>query len=96
MFWDSYTIEPITPSCELYERVLTQAFWKSVEVQSLVWRNCEFGDVAHNAFPAASPFSKDGRLVMHGLYLDAAPPKPWDQLLLWLRKQCMGLKPLEG
>jgi hypothetical protein len=82
MFWDSYAVDVITADNELSERFSTPQYWLQAESDGLVWRNLEFGETADFAFPAISPFAEPGRLLMRGLYLSVAPPKPWDRLVL--------------
>ncbi len=86
MFWDSYRLEIVSEDPELRSRMFTREFWANAASDNVVWRNREFGEIAAFAFPALSPFLEPGRLLMRGLYISLASPKPWDHLALWIRR----------
>lgn len=85
MFWDSYQINIVSTDSELRQVMQTADFWKNAENEGLLWRSCEFGELAVNAFPAITPSLKSGRLLMRGLYLSIGEPRFWDRLILWWR-----------
>jgi len=88
MFWDSYNLQVVTDDFALRERMQTLEFWTSSETEGLVWRSCEFGEVADGALSALfSPFPAANRLLMRGLYLGVRAPSPWDRLVMWLVAQ---------
>jgi hypothetical protein len=83
MFWDSYTIEPLTDDpAEREELIHSSDLWLDCE---FVCRSRRFGTVATNPFPAGQPFPEPGRVVMRALYLSIDGPSLWERLLLWLR-----------
>ena len=84
MFWESYSVEVVTQDPTLRQEFETDTFWANAN--GLEYRSRTFGDFARDAFSALSPFPEPGRLSMRGLYLNIGTPKPWDQLLLWLRR----------
>ncbi len=86
MFWVSYRMEIVAEDPELGAQMLTKEFWARSEIEGLVWRNREFGEVAEFAFPALWPFPEPGRLTMRGLYLVIGDPWPWDWIVLWVRQ----------
>lgn len=69
MHWYSYRLEIVAQDLAAREEMLTEEFWRGNGWRGLVWRNRESGEVAEFAFPAASPFTEQGRLMMRGLYL---------------------------
>lgn len=93
MFWDSYRMEIVAEEPELRTEMLTKEFWARAELDGVVWRNQEFGDLAEFAFPALSPFPEPGRLLMRGLYLPIGDPWPWDWIVLWVRRFLRGGRP---
>ncbi len=93
VFWDSYRIEIVADDPELRDKMLSKEFWAVAESEGLTYRNRQFGDGAMFAFPSLSPFSEPGRLMMRGLYLDIGQPRPWDSVVLrlrrWMRRNAM-------
>jgi hypothetical protein len=83
MFWESYRIELLTADPGEKSELLTSPDpWLSGEI---VFRSCEFGELARNAFPAGQVFCDDHRVLMRGLYLGIGKPSVWERLLLWYR-----------
>jgi hypothetical protein len=89
MFWDSYKLEVVAEDPGLRARIVTAEFWDNPLTDGLVYRNRLLGDTASHPFAAASPFPEPGRIMMRGLYIRIAAPKPWDRLALWLRRSPM-------
>ena len=86
MFWDSYQFDITTGNEVLCQRLLTHEIWES-EHSEIAWRSRQFGDVVRSAFPAAGvPFLPSGRILIRGLCLPTPGPRPWDQLVLGVRK----------
>jgi hypothetical protein len=86
MFWESYKIDVVTDDADLRQRIATREFWARAEEEGLVYRNRGFGCVAEGAFPALTPYTEDGRLVMRRLYIAIAAPRPWDEAIIWIRR----------
>jgi hypothetical protein len=86
MFWDSYRMEIVAEDPQLRAQMLTDEFWARAKSEGLVWHNRQFGEVAEFAFPAFAPFPEPGRLMMRGLYLAIGNPRPWDWMVLWVRR----------
>lgn len=84
MFWVSYRVTPLTPDQELRRQLQTDAFWD--DFKDLVWRSREFGIAALYPFPAIHALSEPDRVSMRGLYINIGDPRPWDQVVLWLRR----------
>jgi hypothetical protein len=82
MFWDSYRIEPLTEDPEAAQLLTSPERWLNGE---LVFRSCEFGAIAENAFAAGQPFCDEHRVLIRGLYLGIGRPSVWERLLLWYR-----------
>jgi hypothetical protein len=95
MFWDSYKIDVVTDDSELRDRLATREFWARAEAEGLVYRNRGFGCVAAFAFPALTPYTQDGRLLMRALYINIAAPRPWDEAMIWIRR-CFRRKDVRG
>jgi hypothetical protein len=87
MFWDTYKIEIVTHDLALRERIGSREFWDNAEAEGLLYRNRKFEYVAEIAFPALTPFTQDGRLIMRGLYLRIGAPRVWDKVVLWARRR---------
>ncbi len=96
MFWDSYKIDVQTDDADLRERIASGEFWANAEAEDLVYRNREFGPVATLPFPAVTPYTPDGRLVMRRLYIPIAEPRPWDWVVLWIRRRAWRKEPPPG
>jgi hypothetical protein len=86
MFWVSYRMEITTKDVELSGRMLTKEFWLKAESEGIAWRSRAIGELAPFAFPALSPFPEPGRLMMRALYLPIPGPKPWDHVVLLVRR----------
>ena len=86
MFWDSYKIDVVTDDPDLRERIASREFWANAEAEGLVYRNKGFGCAAAFAFPALTPYTEGGRLLMRGLYINIAGPRLWDQAMIWIRR----------
>lgn len=82
MFWVSYRIEPLTEGPEETQLLTSPEGWLNGE---FVFRSCEFGEIAEDAFPAGGPFCEDHRVVMRGPYIGIGRPSVWERLLLWCR-----------
>lgn len=84
MFWDAYRIVPIDcPPANLVD-FYSSEFWDAFG--KLTFRSKEFGVVV-SAFPAATPLSPDGRVLMRGLYLPIRDPDIVERAVLWFRRQ---------
>ena len=85
MFWMSYRVTPVTDDPALAERVLTEAFWKGGEPLDLVYRRAT-GLVAEHPVPSTRPLVGPSRVNMRGLYVDIRDPRPWESLVLLVRR----------
>lgn len=83
-FWDSYRIVPIANELDIHDELFQRSFWDNVD--HLTYRNRKFGDTSRSAWPAATPLTNDGRVVMRGLYLEVKDPSWLDRWLIWWDK----------
>ena len=80
MFWDRYTVEPITTDISELEMLGSDVFWTS---DKITYRSRTFGEIAPVAFAArhaGSSLKETGRVPIRGLYLPVSI-YPWDRLL---------------
>ena len=85
MFWVSYNATPLTQDPDLQRQMLTKKLW--LEMDGLTWRNHELGLVAPHTFPSVGSADGDTRISMRSLYIDIPDQRPWDHIVLWLRKR---------
>ncbi|MBI1246673.1 hypothetical protein GC197_02370 [bacterium] len=84
MFWDAYRIVPIdcplANSCDFH----SPEFWDGFD--EMTFRSKKFGVVV-SAFPAATPLSPGGRVLMRGLYLPIRGPGIVERAVMWFRRR---------
>jgi hypothetical protein len=85
MFWYAWRLEPLSEDPVERETILSSNYWDPAMLPQMVFRSREYGTVAEALWAGAEPVW-DGRLVMRALYQPIASPRPWDRVLLWVRR----------
>jgi len=85
MFWYSYELTPLVTDDHCVNELYTEEFWATVESSGVVFRSHTFGNTA-SAFPGITQRPLSGRIYMRGLCIPILEPRPWDRLVLWVRR----------
>jgi hypothetical protein len=85
MFWHAWRLEPLPEDPDEREAILSSNYWDPAMLSQTIFRSREYDTVA-DAFWAGTEPVREGRLVVRALYQPIAAPRPWDRVMLWVRR----------